>query len=86
MNIPARYAFGYIPDIGVPPPAEAMDFCAWFEVFLGGRWYTFDARNNQPRIGRVLVGRGCDAVDVAQVTSFGPIDLLFFTVKADQLL
>ena len=86
MNIPARYAFGYIPDIGVPVPVEAMDFCAWFEVFLGGRWYTFDARNNQPRVGRVLVGRGADAVDVAQVTSFGAIDLLYFTVQADQLL
>ena len=56
MNIPARYVFGYIPDIDVAAPHEPMDFCAWFEANLGGRWYTFDARINAPRIGRVIVG------------------------------
>jgi transglutaminase-like putative cysteine protease len=86
LNIPARYAFGYIPDIGNPPPYEVMDFAAWFEVYLSGRWHTFDARLNQPRIGRVLVGRGRDAVDVAQMTTFGPVALLGFVVTADQLV
>ena len=85
LNIPARYAFGYIPDIGNPPPYELMDFAAWFEVYLSGRWHTFDARLNQPRIGRVLVGRGRDAVDVAQMTSFGAVELLGFAVTADRL-
>ena len=72
MNIPARYCTGYLGDIGVPPPHGTMDFAAWFEVFLGGRWYTFDARNNVPRIGRVLIGRGRDATDVPLSTTFGP--------------
>jgi transglutaminase-like putative cysteine protease len=85
LNIPARYVFGYIPDIGVPPPAEAMDFAAWFEAYLDGRWYTFDARNNRPRIGRVVVGRGRDAVDVALTTSFGPLTLTDFEVRAELL-
>ncbi len=71
MNVPARYAFGYLPDIEVPPPNLPMDFCAWFEAYLGGRWYTFDPRNNERRKGRVLIGRGRDALDVAMVTSFG---------------
>ena len=62
MNIPARYCTGYLGDIGVPPPYGAMDFAGWFEVYLGGHWYTFDARNNTPRIGRVLMARGRDAV------------------------
>jgi transglutaminase-like putative cysteine protease len=83
LNIPARYVFGYIPDIGVPPPAEPMDFAAWFEAYLDGQWRTFDARNNTPRIGRVIVGRGRDAVDVALITSFGPLTLTEFTVRAD---
>ena len=65
LNIPARYCTGYLGDIGVPRSADAMDFSAWFEVYLGGRWYTFDARNNVPRIGRVLIARGRDASDVA---------------------
>jgi transglutaminase-like putative cysteine protease len=82
LNIPARYVFGYIPDIGVPPPLEPMDFAAWFEVYLDGRWHTFDARNNTPRIGRVVVGRGRDAVDVALITSFGPLTLTDFEVRA----
>jgi transglutaminase-like putative cysteine protease len=82
LNIPARYVFGYIPDIGVPPPAEPMDFAAWFEAYLDGQWRTFDARNNTPRVGRVMVGRGRDAVDVALITSFGPLTLTEFTVRA----
>jgi transglutaminase-like putative cysteine protease len=85
LNIPARYVFGYIPDIDVPPPAEAMDFAAWCEVYLDGRWHTFDARNNTPRVGRVIVGRGRDAVDVALLTSFGPLTLTGFEVRADRL-
>jgi transglutaminase-like putative cysteine protease len=83
LNIPARYVFGYLPTIGVPPPAEPMDFAAWFEVYLQGRWRTFDARNNTPRIGRVPVGRGRDAIDVALITSFGAVTLTEFTVVAE---
>jgi transglutaminase-like putative cysteine protease len=75
--------FGYIPDVGVPPPTNPMDFCAWFEVYLDGRWHTFDARNNIQRHGRVIVGRGRDAVDVALITSFGPLNLTGFEVRAD---
>ncbi len=85
LNIPARYVFGYIPDVGVPPPAEEMDFAAWFEAYLDGRWHTFDARNNTPRVGRVVVGRGRDAIDVALITSFGPHTLTGFRVRADQI-
>jgi transglutaminase-like putative cysteine protease len=84
LNIPARYVFGYIPDIGVPEPVEAMDFAAWFEAYLDGEWHTFDARNNIPRVGRVVVGRGRDAVDVALITSFGPLTLTGFRVRAEQ--
>jgi transglutaminase-like putative cysteine protease len=84
LNIPARYVFGYIPDIGVPPPPEPMDFAAWFEAYLDGRWHTFDARNNTPRIGRVVVGRGRDAIDVALITSFGPLSLTGFEVCANR--
>jgi transglutaminase-like putative cysteine protease len=83
LNIPARYVFGYIPDIDVPAPVEPMDFAAWFEAYLGGRWHTFDARNNRPMAGRVVVGRGRDAVDVALITSFGPLSLNEFDVRAD---
>src|SRR5215218_7000584 len=82
LNIPARYVCGYIPDIDVPPPAEPMNFAAWFEVFLDGAWHTFDARNNRRRVGRVVVGRGRDAVDVALLTSFGPVTLTEFEVRA----
>ncbi len=82
LNIPARYVFGYIPEIDVPLPAEPMDFAAWFEVYLDGAWYTFDARNNRRRVGRVVVGRGRDAVDVALLTSFGPVTLTEFEVRA----
>jgi Transglutaminase-like superfamily len=60
MNIPARYCTGYLGDIGMAPPYGPMDFAAWFEAYIGGRWYTFDARNNMPRIGRVLMARGRD--------------------------
>jgi transglutaminase-like putative cysteine protease len=84
LNIPARYVFGYIPDIDIPAgPPQAMDFAAWFEVYLDGRWHTFDARNNRPRVGRVVVGRGRDAVDVALTTSFGPMTLTDFEVRAE---
>ncbi len=83
LNIPTRYVFGYIPDIGVPPPDDPMDFCAWMEVYLGGRWWTFDPRNNMPRVGRVLIGRGRDAVDVAMVTTYGGPLLQKMTVWAD---
>jgi transglutaminase-like putative cysteine protease len=80
MNIPARYCTGYLGDIGVPPPYGPMDFAAWFEAYLGGRWYTFDPRNNVPRIGRVLMARGRDAIDVAIATTFGPNTLASFKV------
>ena len=85
LNIPARYCTGYLGDIGVPPSADPMDFSAWFEVFLGGRWYTFDARNNVRRIGRVLIARGRDASDVAISSTFGPNTLAGFTVWTDEV-
>jgi transglutaminase-like putative cysteine protease len=84
FNIPARYAFGYLPDIGVPPPHAPMDFCAWMEVLLDGRWWTFDPRNNTPRAGRVLIGRGRDALDVAMMTTFGRIELETMDVRAEE--
>lgn len=84
MNIPARYASGYLGDIGVPYSGPG-DFCAWFEVWLGGRWFTFDARYNTPRIGRVLMVRGRDAADGAMITSFGSYDLVGFRVWADEV-
>ncbi|OAI54221.1 transglutaminase [Planctomycetaceae bacterium SCGC AG-212-F19] len=80
LNVPARYCTGYLGDIGVPPVPMPMDFSAWFEVFLGGRWYAFDARNNVPRIGRILVARGRDAADVALTTAFGINQLQSFRV------
>jgi transglutaminase-like putative cysteine protease len=86
VNIPARYCTGYLGDIGMPPPYGPMDFAAWFEVFLDDRWHTFDARNNTPRIGRILMARGRDATDVAIVTSFGPCTLAGFTVFTDEVL
>ena len=85
MNIPARYCTGYLSDIGIPPPYGVMDFAAWFEAYIGGRWYTFDPRNNEPRIGRVLIARGRDAVDVAIATTFGSNTLESFTVWADEI-
>lgn len=84
LNIPTRYVFGYLPDIGVPPPDSPMDFCAWMEVYLSNRWWTFDPRNNTPRIGRVLIGRGRDALDVAMVTTYGSPILKQMTVWADE--
>jgi transglutaminase-like putative cysteine protease len=71
LNIPARYVFGYLPDMDVPVDPAPMDFAAWMEVWLGDRWWTFDPRNNRPRKGRILIGRGRDASDVAMVTTFG---------------
>jgi transglutaminase-like putative cysteine protease len=85
MTIPARYVFGYLPDIGVPPPDAPMDFCAWFEAYLGDRWWTFDPRNNQRRIGHIVVARGRDALDVAMVTTFGAARLDKMTVWADEI-
>ena len=84
-NIPARYGTGYLGDIGVPPVAAAMDFSAWFEAYLGGQWYTFDARNNVPRIGRVLMARGRDAADVALTTTFGVNQLQSFKVWTNEV-
>ena len=84
MNIPARYCTGYMGDIGVPL-VEPMDFSAWFEVYLDGRWHTFDARNNKPRIGRVLIARGRDATDVAISTSFGASRLATFKVVSEEM-
>jgi transglutaminase-like putative cysteine protease len=85
MNIPARYCTGYLGDIGVPRDPAPMDFSAWFEVFLSGRWYTFDARHNHPRIGRILIGRGRDAADVAISTTFGIAQLTNFSVVTEEL-
>ncbi len=84
MNIPARYCFGYMPDIGVVLPDVAMDFHAWFEAYLGGEWRTFDARHNVPRIGRVPIAQGRDAVDCAMVTTYGAAILQRMTVWADE--
>ncbi|MGZ3403292.1 MAG: transglutaminase-like domain-containing protein [Phenylobacterium sp.] len=83
INIPARYCTGYLPDIGVPVDGE-MDFSAWFEVYLGDRWHVFDARHNRPRIGRVLMARGRDAIDAAITTSFGPNLLAGFKVIGEE--
>jgi transglutaminase-like putative cysteine protease len=84
MNIPARYCTGYLGDIGVPIVGE-MDFSAWFDVYLDGRWYAFDARNNRPRIGRVLIARGRDATDVAISNAFGEATLVSFKVVSEDL-
>ena len=84
MNIPARYASGYLGDIGVPPTGPG-DFSAWAEVFLEGEWYTFDPRHNCPRIGRVLMVRGRDAADVAMMTTFGSHALLSMKVWTDEI-
>lgn len=84
MNIPARYVFGYLPDIDVPPPYPTMDFCAWFEAYLGGMWWTFDPRNNERRKGRIRIARGRDALDVAMITTYGPAILNTMNVWADE--
>ncbi|TVV69965.1 transglutaminase-like domain-containing protein [Sphingomonas solaris] len=90
MNIPARYCTGYLGDIGVPVVDAPMDFSAWFDVFVGGDWYTYDARHNQPRIGRILMARGRDATDTALTTVFGPawlkrFEVTTYEVSADEL-
>ena len=84
MNIPARYCTGYLGDIGIPPDPAPMDFSAWFEVFIGGKWFTFDARHNRPRIGRIVIARGRDAADVAISTSFGRSRLAQFKVHTEE--
>jgi transglutaminase-like putative cysteine protease len=83
LNVPARYCTGYLGDIGVPPMDAPMDFAGWFEAYLGGEWHTFDPRNNQRRIGRILIARGRDAVDVAITMTFGPNQLTGFEVWTD---
>jgi transglutaminase-like putative cysteine protease len=85
MNIPARYCTGYLGDIGVPVSDAPMDFSGWFEAFVNGRWYTFDARHNTPRIGRIVIARGRDATDVAISTAFGPSILKNFRVWTDEV-
>jgi transglutaminase-like putative cysteine protease len=85
LNIPARYCTGYLGDIGVPAVRAPMDFAGWMEVYLEGGWHVFDPRNNQRRIGRVLIARGRDAADVAISMTFGPNKLLKFTVRADEV-
>ena len=86
MNIPAKYCTGYISDINLPPPYAPMDFAAWMEVYLGGRWYTFDPRNNAPRYGRILIAQGRDAADVPLTHTFGPNTLVNFRVWTDEIL
>ncbi len=86
LNIPARYCTGYLSDIGEQGPFSAMDFAGWFEAYLGGQWYTFDPRNNKPRRGRILIGRGRDATDVAISNTFGPNTLAGFTVWTAEVL
>ena len=85
MNIPARYCTGYLGDIGTAPVPGPMDFAAWFDVFIGGDWYTYDARNLVPRMGRILMARGRDATDTALTTAFGSAALTGFTVHADEV-
>jgi transglutaminase-like putative cysteine protease len=84
MGIPARYCTGYLGDIGIPPEPYPMDFSGWFQVYLAGRWYTFDARHNVPRIGRILMATGRDAADVALTTSFGRMTLTRFVVVSEE--
>jgi transglutaminase-like putative cysteine protease len=85
LNVPSRYVTGYLGDIGVPINPAPMDFSAWFEVYLGGRWWSCDARHNHPRIGRILMATGRDATDVALSTSFGPTLLKQFVVMTDEI-
>lgn len=86
INIPARYCTGYLGDIGVPIDPAPMDFSAWFEVFIDGAWYTFDARHRIPRIGRIVMARGRDAADVAISTSFGLTNLVKFEVTTEEIV
>ena len=83
--MPARYVAGYLPDIGVPPPDLEMDFSSWFEAWLDGRWWTFDPRNNEPRVGRVVIARGRDALDGAMVTTWGAARLEVMKVWAEEV-
>ncbi|MGD9793006.1 MAG: transglutaminase family protein [Acidimicrobiia bacterium] len=83
LNIPARYVFGYLPDIGVESTGAPADFCAWIEVYLGDGWHTVDPRNNTRRFGRVVIGRGRDAADVAMITTFGHVELTSMSVVAE---
>lgn len=85
LNIPARYTTGYLGDISIPPVDAPMDFSAWFQVYLGGEWRTFDARHNKRRVGRILMARGRDATDVALTTTFGRHVLRNFTVWSDEV-
>ena len=85
LNIPARYCNGYLGDIGVPPDPTPMDFNAWFEAYVGGRWYTYDPRHNARRIGRILIARGRDAEDIPMITSFGPHKLARFRVITEEM-
>ena len=85
LNIPARYTTGYLGDIGVPPNPSPMDFSAWFEVSLGGRWYAFDARHNEPRVGRIVIARGRDAGDVPITMAFGDSRIRRFEVVTDEV-
>ena len=85
LNIPARYCTGYLGDMGIPGPHAPMDFAGWFEAYIGGHWHTFDARNNTPRIGRLLIARGRDAADVAISNTFGPNTLKSFKVWTDEV-
>ncbi len=85
LGIPARYATGYLGDIGVPYNPAPMDFSAWFEVYLSGTWYTFDARHNEPRIGRIVMAYGRDATDAALTTTFGAATLQQFNVWTQQV-
>jgi len=85
MNIPARYVTGYLGDIGVPRDPAPMDYSAWFEAYIGGRWYAFDARHNMPRIGRIVIGYGRDASDVPISNSFGHTTLVGFKVWTDEI-
>ncbi|MBB4372805.1 transglutaminase-like putative cysteine protease [Bradyrhizobium sp. cir1] len=86
MGIPARYCTGYMGDIGIPPEPFPMDFSGWFQVWLSGRWFTFDARHNTPRIGRILMATGRDAADVALSTSFGRMELKKFEVVSEEVV
>jgi len=85
LNIPARYCNGFLGDVGVKADPAPMDFNAWFEAFLGGRWFTFDARRNRPRIGRVLIALGRDAADIPMIATFGPHRLIRFVVTTEEL-
>ncbi len=85
LNIPARYVFGYLPDMDVPPNPDPMDFAAWMEVWLGDRWWTFDPRNNERRKGRIVIGRGRDASDVAMATTFGGPLLESMVVQSEEV-